>query len=319
MNPTLLSILTFAAAAMAVAAAASLVSDLFLRDRARVGQRIDDEFRQRQRQRAQRSSLFKDLDRISSEVATRDNPPLRLRLETLLDQAGLEMSVERLLITSLVLTLVGGVGGFLLRNSLIVGGIAGLVGGVLPYLYVLLKRRKRLDTLRLQLPDAFELMSRVVRAGQTISQAQQAVADEFAPPLAGEFSICYEQQNLGLPPDVALQDLARRTGVLEIQIFVTAMLVQQQSGGNLSELLERLAGTVRERIKMRSKIKALTAEGRFQGLVLLFLPVGLYLIMLAMNREFAVVLLDYPQVLLGAAVSEAIGAFWISRIVNFDF
>jgi tight adherence protein B len=110
-----------------------------------------------------------------------------------------------------------------------------------------LKRKARLEKLLSQLPDAFDLMGRVVRAGQTLSQGFQAVADEFAQPIAGEFSYCYEQQNLGLPPDVALRDLSRRTGQLELKIFVTAVLVQQQTGGSLAEMLDKLAGVIRQR------------------------------------------------------------------------
>lgn len=318
MNPLLLMLLTFVAVVSAVAALASVASDLFLRDRTRVSKRIDDEFRKKQRDRARQSSLFKDLGRVAAEIKG-DRPPIRQRLETLIDQSGLDLTVERLLlITAGVAVGLGAVGG-LLRQSFLIAAGGAAVGSVLPLLYVLFRRSKRIEKLRSQLPDAFDLMARVVRAGQTMSQAQQAVADEFTPPIAAEFSYCYEQQNLGLPPELALRDLARRTGLLEIRIFVTALLVQQQTGGNLSELLEKLSTIVRERFKTQGKIRALTAEGRFQGLVLLLLPPGLYLVMLLMNREFAGVLLEYPKILMGVAVSEAIGAYFIRKIVNFDF
>jgi tight adherence protein B len=162
-------------------------------------------------------------------------------------------------------------------------------------------------------------MARVIRAGQTMAQGLQAVADEFDAPIAAEFAYCYEQQNLGLPPETALRDLARRTGLLEIKIFVLAVVVQQQSGGNLADLLDKLAAIVRERFRIRSKIKALTAEGRLQAAVLLILPPALFLIILVLNRDFGQVLLDRPNLLLGMLVSEALGALWIRKIVNFDF
>jgi tight adherence protein B len=170
-----------------------------------------------------------------------------------------------------------------------------------------------------QLPDAFDLMARVIRAGQTMSQALQAVADEFDPPIAAEFAYCYEQQNLGLSPEVALRDLARRTGLLEIRIFVLALLVQQQTGGNLAELLDRLAAVIRERARIRGKIRALTAEGRFQALVLLAMPPGLFLIILLLNRSYGQVLLEHANLLIGMLIAEGLGALWIRRIVNFDF
>jgi tight adherence protein B len=205
------------------------------------------------------------------------------------------------------------------RQSIAAGVLGTLIGAALPLLYVQLKRNSRLERLRSQLPDAFDLMGRVIRAGQTTSQALLAIADEFPLPIAGEFAYCYEQQNLGLPAESAFRDLSRRCGVLEIKIFVLALLVQQQTGGNLAELLDKLAAVIRERFKTRGHIKALTAEGRLQGLVLLILPPALFAILMVLNPEYASVLLEHPGLILTTLISEAIGAVWIRSIVNFDF
>jgi len=201
----------------------------------------------------------------------------------------------------------------------VVAAVGALIGAVVPVAYVNFKRNKRLEKLLSQRSDSFDLMSRVIRAGQTMAQAIQAVADEFAPPIAGEFAYCYEQQNLGLPPETALRELSRRTGVLEVKIFVLALLVQQQTGGNLAAMLDKLSGIIRERYKLRGKIKALTAEGRIQALVLLALPPGMFLIMMTMNRQYAAILLEHPSLLWATLISEAFGALWIRKIVNFDF
>src|SRR5262249_46257555 len=209
--------------------------------------------------------------------------------------------------------------GFLLRDSVLVGALLGVGGALGPWLYVLRKRLFRMGKLLNQLPDAFELMSRIVRAGQTMAQAMQAVAEEFEPPLAAEFAYCYEQQNLGLAPETSLRDLARRTGLLEIKILVLSLLVQQQTGGNLAQLLDNLAGVVRERLRIQGRIRALTAKGRFQAIVLLALPPFVFVAMLVMYRDFAKVLLDHPNLLIGMGISMGIGAWWIRRIVNFDF
>src|SRR5579862_7082617 len=115
-------------------------------------------------------------------------------------------------------------------------------------------------------------MARVIRVGQTPARAMHAVAEEFERPIAAEFAYCYEQQNLGLPSSIVLRDLAHRNGVLELHIFVVAMLIQQQTGGSLAEMMENLATVVRDRIILRSKVKTLTAEGRMQALVLMALP-----------------------------------------------
>jgi tight adherence protein B len=197
--------------------------------------------------------------------------------------------------------------------------IAAPIGAALPLCYVQRVRRARTAKLLGQLPAAFELMSRVVRAGQTISQALRAVSDEFPPPLAAEFASCYEQQNLGLSLESALRDLARRTGLLEIKIFVLALLVQQQTGGNLAELLDKLSGIIRERFQMHGQIKTLTAEGRAQAAVLLVLPVVMFGLILFLNPDYASILLARPALIAGCLVSEGLGALWIRQIVNFDF
>jgi tight adherence protein B len=163
------------------------------------------------------------------------------------------------------------------------------------------------------------MMARTMRSGQTISQALQAVADECSTPLADEIRYCCQQQNLGLSPEAALRDLARRTGTLELKIFVLAVVVHRQSGGNLTELLDRLATVVRERFRIRGKIKSLTAEGRAQALVLLALPPFMMVILLLIARVYMMELFRFPMLLLGMFVSMTLGGLWMRRIINFDF
>jgi tight adherence protein B len=321
MSPLLLILLVFLAVVLAVVGAYSILSDVFLRDRARVSKRVDEEFRKRQRERARRSTLFKDRGGPTPELAGEEEarPGLRQWFETTIEQSGLSLTPRRLLLIMAGAGVVVGLLATLLTWNILVGAPAALVGAAAPFLYVSLKRTARLNKLTAQLPDAFDLMARVIRAGQTISQALQAIADEFEAPLAGEFAYCHEQQNLGLPPEVALRDLARRTGLLEVKIFVLALLVQQQTGGNLAELLEKLAAVIRSRFRMRGKVQALTAEGRMQGVVLLALPPGVFGLFLLVNANYALVLFAHPWLLVGIGVSELLGALWIRKIVNFDF
>jgi tight adherence protein B len=321
MSPAFLTLLTFIAVVTAFAGVYSIVSDVYLRDRSRVSQRVDDEFRKRARERARKSMLFKDLRALVADTAGAEevSPTLWQRFEAMVEQSGLNLTSQKLVTiagsSAIGLGLVGG----LLRQNILVAIVAALLGGAVPIIYVNIKRNARIEKLLSQLPDAFDLMSRVIRAGQTMSQALQAVADEFSPPVAGEFAFCYEQQNLGLAPETALRELARRSGLLELKIFVLAMLVQQQTGGNLAELLDKLAHIIRERYKLRGKVKALTAEGRMQATVLLALPPGMFLIMLAMNRSYAGILLENPTLIWMTLISEGLGALWIRKIVNFDF
>ena len=321
MNPDFLTFLTFLAVVMACAGIYSIMSDVYLRDRSRVSQRVDDEFRKRVRARAQKSLLFKDFGTLVADAVAgeEERPGLRQWFEAMVEQSGLDLTPSKLLTiavgTSLGLGLLGG----LLRHNILVAAVGAIVGGAAPIFYVNVKRNARLEKLLSQLPDAFDLMSRVIRAGQTMSQGLQSVADEFSAPIAGEFAFCYEQQNLGLSPETTLRELARRTGLLELKIFVLAMLVQQQTGGNLAELLDKLSHIIRERYKMRGKIRALTAEGRVQALILLGLPPFMFLLMLTMNRSYAGVLLENPTLIWMTLISETIGGLWIRKIANFNF
>jgi tight adherence protein B len=237
----------------------------------------------------------------------------------MVEQSGLRITPKRLVaIACAVAFIIAALAGLWTR-SLLFAGLAAVVGVALPLAYVQQRRLQRRQKLLSQLPDAFDLMARVIRSGHTIPQALQSVADEFDPPIAREFSYCFEQQNLGLDPEVALRDLARRTGLLEIKIFVLAMVIQQQTGGNLAELLDKLALVVRERFRLQGKIRTLTAEGRLQAVVLLALPPSLLGIVVLLNRTYADVLIQHWSLLLWVLASEFFGMLWIRRIVNFDF
>jgi tight adherence protein B len=317
MNTTIIPFLTFGAVVAAIAGAYSIITDLYLRDRSRVSERIDNEFRGRQRTRARKALVFKDVKQLANEA--RGDLTLWDRLTMTVEQSGLDLTLQTLLTIMGVAGLVAGLLGVLAVRNVLVAAAAALIGAGLPLAYVHLKRSARLEKLLSQLPDAFDLMSRVIRAGQTMSQGLQAVADEFAQPIAAEFSYCYEQQNLGLPPEVALRDLARRTGLLEIKIFVTAVLVQQQTGGSLAEMLEKLATIIRQRYKIRGQIQSLTAEGRLQAIILLALPIIMFFLFLILMPQYERKLLEHPGLIATTLACEGLGALWIRKIVNFDF
>jgi tight adherence protein B len=332
-SPALLTVLTFVAVAMAVVGVYSLLSDIFLRDRSRVSQRVDRELRERQRLRVRKSTVFKNL---ATAPALMPGAPLQrpgsaqkpgffaatnllVRFEAMIEQSGVLVTPQRLLALMAAAGLTLGLVSGLVHWNLLTGLAGAAVGAAVPFLYVAVKRRRRSNKLMDQLPEAFDLMGRIIRTGQTMAQSIQAVADEFDAPLAAEFAYCYEQQNLGMSVEASLRDLARRTGLLEIRIFVLALLVQQQAGGNLAELLDRLSTVIRERSKMRGKIRVLTAEGRFQALVLLGLPPAMLLVIMFFNPGYAQVLFKHPSLLIGTFVAEGLGYLWIRRIVNFDF
>lgn len=321
MHPTLLTVLTFLAAALAFVAVYSILTDFYLRDRARLSQRMEEEFRLKQRARAERSPLLKALGQPALEEALslETAPGLIGRYELMVEQSGLNIAPTRLLLLCAGAGLLCGMVAWGFFGNMALGAATTLMVSVAPLFYVSVRRKKRLEKLLTQLPDALDLIARVIRAGQTISQAMRAVADEFQAPIAGEFAYCYEQQDLGLPPEIALRDMARRTGLLEIKIFIMALLVQRQTGGNLAVILENLAAVVRDRFRIRDKIRVLTAEGRLQAGVLLALPPLMLGVMLFLNPTYTEVIFEHPNFLVVMFISMGIGALWIRKIVNFKY
>jgi tight adherence protein B len=162
------------------------------------------------------------------------------------------------------------------------------------------------------------MISRAVRSGQTVPAAMQLVAHDSEAPLSLEFGLCCDQQNLGIPADVALRKLAQRTALMELQIFVVALLVQSRSGGNLVDLLDNLAGMARKRLRLQAKVRALTGEGRMQAGVLMVLPAVALLALIVVAPDYVQVLLEQPWFLATIGGLQLIGALWVRRIANFE-
>jgi tight adherence protein B len=295
-----------------------VLNDLYLADKTKLDERMAEEFRNKQRERAKRTSLFRDLGNMASELQD-DSPSFIDGYQTLIDQSGLEgWTLQKLAIFTVALAIPPAIFGFLVTG--ILGALGGaLIGGYAPTSFLMFKRSGRLNALRAQLPDTFDLMSRVIRAGQTMPQAMAAVVDEFPAPISEEFALCTEMMNLGIAPEDALNDLARRSGVIELKIFVLGLLIQRETGGNLAEMLDNLSAVVRERFKINGQIAALTAEGRMQAIVLMCLPPGMLVIMIFLNPDYSQELINRPSLILGMLFCELMGWLWIRKIVNFDF
>jgi tight adherence protein B len=314
----------FLAAFFGIFAINLILVDLFQREREESLKRLGEELMAQQRQKAREQAVITGKDPLSELMAEAGGDVQRRKgilekLEEITMQSGLRINTAKLLtICGATGVLVSFIAFGLSSNLLVAGAVGGAVAAI-PLMYVSYARRKRLEALRGQLPDAFELMSRILRAGQSVTQAMQAVSEEFSPPVNVEFGYCYEQQNLGLAPEVALHDLAHRTGLMEVKIFVVAVLVHRQAGGNLTELLDNIAHVVRQRFKMRREIKSLTGEGRMQALVLLTLPIAVWLGLCCVHRDYALKLLEHTSLLIATLTSMLIGTLWIRRIVNFDF
>jgi tight adherence protein B len=318
MHPATIKLATFAAASLAVVGVVSIVTDLILRDKSRVRDRLRDHFGNRAGARSWKSELFKDLN-VARAQNGRRGAGLWLRFAAALEQSGLDVDPQRIVQIAFTLGVVGLILGLTLARMWVCGLIGAVAGLAAPFAYVYFVRKSRIATLRAQLPEAFELMSRAVKAGQTMQGAMNLVASQLKPPISIEFACCSEQQNLGLPHDLALQEFARRAGVMELRMFVVAMLVQRSAGGNPVEILDNLSDAIRKRVRLAGKVRACTSEGRMQAVVLSILPLAAFAALVLLDRDYAQVLLERPTLLCAVLGSEALGALWIRQIMNFQY
>ena len=197
--------------------------------------------------------------------------------------------------------------------------LAGLAFAMLPLGWLMMRRKKRLKKFGGQLPDALELISRALRAGHSIGAGMALVGSEMPAPIGTEFNRVFEEQNLGIPLDEALRSLAVRVPNLDLKFFVTAVVLQRQTGGDLAEILDKIGHLIRERFKIWGAIQALTGEGRLSGIVLLALPPLLFLAVYYLNPDYVMVLFTDPlgQKMMAVAVFlQVLGALVIKKIVN---
>lgn len=201
----------------------------------------------------------------------------------------------------------------------LLGPIFGFLLMGLPVGWLLVKRKRRLAKFSNQMPEALELLSRSLRAGHSLNAGFGLVASEMEAPLATEFGRCFEEQNFGIPLEEAIEDMAQRVPNMDLRFFATAIVLQRQTGGDLSEILDKIGHLVRERIMIQGQIQALTGEGRMSGIVLLAMPPTLFLVMLKMNYDYVVLLFTDPigkVMMVGALISQIIGALVIKKIIT---
>lgn len=197
--------------------------------------------------------------------------------------------------------------------------VFGLLIGALPLAWLALRRRGRFKRFATQLPEAMALIARALRAGHSLNSGIHLVVEEMPAPIATEFMLAYEEQNLGIPIERSLKNMLRRMPNMDLKFFVTAVAVQKQAGGDLSEVLDKIAYLIRERFKILGQVKALTAEGRLSGIVLQALPIALFLVVYYLNPEYVMLLFKDElgkQMLLYAIGLQVLGAFFIKKIVN---
>jgi tight adherence protein B len=242
-------------------------------------------------------------------------------LATLIAQSGAKVTPSAVVMCSLVSGVLGVyIASMLIRQPLIAGGV-GLLAAALPFGVLLNKRSRRFNRFEEQFPEALDLLSRAIRAGHAFQTAMGMVAQELPEPVGPEFKKGFDQQNFGLPLRDALNELWERVPILDVRFFVTAVLIQRDTGGNLAEILDNLAHVVRERFKIRRQIRVHTAHGRFTGWVLLALPAALALALSIINPDHMQLLFKehMGQMMIGGAiVMQTIGYFWIRQVIKIE-
>jgi tight adherence protein B len=248
---------------------------------------------------------------------------LQSKLQEMIEQAGMKWSTQRLVNTCLLAVVAAWALCYMMLPDQIrrFSYLPALVAGALPVLYVMRKRKARMRRFEELFPDSLEFVSRSMRAGHAFSVSLEMIHREFQEPLSGEFRRTFEEHNLGLPLDVALQKLAKRVPSLDVHFFVSAVLLQKRTGGNLAEILDKLAYVIRERFKLRGRIRAISAHGRMTGLALSCIPIGVAVLMFYTNPDYVrfFFLDDVGNIMLGCAVTlQVIGYLIMKQITTIE-
>jgi tight adherence protein B len=242
-------------------------------------------------------------------------------LRALLTQARIDMGVDSFLFVTAAAGAGAGLAAWILGAHPFVAAMCAPLGAWLPYLWAARRRRKRFMAFEEQFPEAIDLLTRAIRAGHPISSGMRMVGDEAPPVVAEEFQKAFEEQRFGLPFDDALLNMVDRMDSVDVRIFATALLIQRDVGGNLAEILDNLAETIRGRFFIRRQLRVYTAQGRMTGWVLGLLPIVVAAAIHVLNDNYLTVLFTNAGglVLLASAVAlQLVGVLWIRAIINID-
>jgi len=240
-------------------------------------------------------------------------------LERYFEQADFKMPPSRFWLVTAIAAIVGAGIPALLGAPIYLPILSAVVVGVLPITYVHFKRKQRLAKFGSQLCEGLELVARALRAGHSLAAAMHTVAEEMPNPISKEFGRVYEEQNLGLSLEQAMRNIAERVPNLDLKFFVTAVIVQRQTGGDLAEILDKIGYVIRERFKILGMVQALTGEGRISGVVLIALPFALLFMLMQTSPKYVALLWERPEGRMMSGVGIVmliIGALVIRKIVN---
>jgi tight adherence protein B len=239
-------------------------------------------------------------------------------LNLLYEQADVNLTFNSFMAAVAGLAAAGILVGLVFRLPIYVIPLGSAFLGALPFLWLLHRKSQRIKKFVTAMPDAVELISRALRAGHGLASGLHLVANEMKGPIADEFNRVFEEQNLGIPVELALRNMADRIPVMDVRFFVIAVIVQRTTGGDLAEVLDKIGRLIRQRFELFGHVKALTAEGRLSGVVLLAMPPALLAFLATVNHDYVSVLFTTPlgvKMLSITAALQLVGAWTIKKIV----
>ncbi len=324
MNTVIPAILVFAAIALVTIAAA-------------VAWEMIREARQRRRAVKELESLDSDLFGVEAQTQedlirrTRGNlgwlggvarrVPQLGQLQMLMERGDVTMSLQTFVFLTVGLAVGGGLTALIASNSVLIAAVVAALVAPGPYLFVRFRKWRRTNRFESQFPEAIDLMGRAIRAGHPLSAGVRMVAEEMPDPVGSEFRTVFEEQRFGLPFNDALLSLADRNDLVDVRIFVTAVLIQREVGGNLAEILDKLSTMIRMRFAIRRQLRTYTAQGRMSGYVLACVPFFVGFIIYVLNPSYMTTLFTEPigrYMILGAVILQLMGFLWIRKIVNIE-
>ncbi len=320
MAAAVMAFLVFVIVAVAAFALGSLVDQRNAQARL-LRERLADERKTPERNPEEELALLRDEQ--LSRIPALDNLLRRSQrvsnIQKMLAQAGMDVRAGNFLGLCALVGIGGAIVGYIASRRIEVSWIALLIGFVLPYSVVSYKRNKRFEKFEELFPEAIDTLARAVRAGHAFTTALEMITDEVSEPVSGEFRQLYEEQKFGMPVRDALMNLTERMPLVDVKFFVTAVMLQRETGGNLAEILDNLSYVIRERFKIQRQVRVYTAQGRLTMALLMGMPPIIVTVMLVLNPMFIKPLFSDPigHTLLVAGITlQTVGYFVIRKIIK---
>ena len=241
------------------------------------------------------------------------------KLKTRMLQADIHQDPGTFLRISLYPFALGFLIGFFLMKSAVLGLILGSALGSIPFFYIKWKRAQKTKKFEAQMPDAMELLARSLRAGHTLPSALELIGNEMENPMGAEMGIAYEEQQFGISTSEAMFHMLERVDSLDLKYFVAAVLIQQETGGNLAELMENIARVIRSRLNFKAKVRGLTAMGRLSTIIMVIVPIIIFFLLMVVAHKYEKVLVETSTgrtMLMAGVVSLLIGGYLLKKLIN---